>query len=295
MGNSGQSKRVPWIGIALSLVALGAIMFGIGWASGSRGGSLLIEDGRLLVVPNRPGEIESRFVGIPDGEGFTEVRINATSATIAVLPSGPGSPPGVRFTNLDAGVERLGNQLVIDTRDHERRRGFRILDFGLLSLPREITVYLPAGPADSVRIASTSGSVRMDGVSAGVLEVRSTSGSVSGRNLSFTSGTLGSTSGSINISDVDWNDINVQTTSGGIRITGAEIRQGSTRLQVTSGNINLEVNGRRDDFTYSFTSVSGSVRVNGERLRGRTGTGGGGGHPITMNVTSGNIRLDFDS
>jgi len=296
MESSGRkAKRIPWIRIALGLILLGAIMFGHGWISGSRGGSLLIEDGRLRVVPNRLGEIESTFVEIPDGDGFTDIRISATSATIAVVPAGRGVPPGVRFTNLDAGIEYSDNQLIIDTRDHERRRGFQILDFGLFSLPREITVYLPAGLADSVRITSTSGNIRMDGVSATVLEVRSTSGSVNGRNLSFTSGTLESTSGNIDINDVSWNNINVQTTSGRIRIAGADIREGSTRLQVTSGNINLEVNGRRDDFTYGFTSVSGSVRVNGERLRGRTGTGGGGEHPITMNVTSGNIRLDFDS
>jgi len=296
MENNGlKTKRIPWIRIALALILLGSIMFGNGWISGSRGGSFLIEDGRLRVIPNRPDEIESRFVEIPDGDRFADIRINATSATIAVVPASLGMSPGVRFTNLDANIEYLGNQLIIDTRGHEWRRGFQILDFGLFSLPREITVYLPANLVDSVRIASTSGSVRMDGVSATVLEVRSTSGSVDGRNMSFTNGTLESTSGSININDVSWNNINVQTTSGRIRIAGADIREGSTRLQVTSGNISLGVSGRRSDFTYSFTSVSGSVRVNGERLRGRTGTGGGGEHPITMNVTSGNIRLDFDS
>jgi len=296
MENSGRkSKRIPWNGIALALILLGAGMFGIGWASGSRGGSLLIEDGRLRVIPNRPGEIESAFMEIPDGESFTDIRISATTAAIAVIQADPGEPLSVQFSNINAGVERLGSQLIIDTRDRERRMGIPIMDFGFFSLPREITVRLPEGQTDSVRIASTSGSIRMDGVSAEVLEVHSTSGSVNGRNLSFTNGTLKSTSGRININGVGWNSINVQSTSGRIRITGADIREGSTRLQVTSGNINLEVNGRRDDFTYSFTSVSGSVRINGERLRGRTGTGGGGEHPITMNVTSGNIRLDFDS
>jgi len=290
-----QAKRISWNKIALSLILLGAIMFGIGWISGSRGGSLLIEDGRLRVLPNRPGEIESAFMEIPDGERFTDIRISATSATIAVVPADPGLPLSVQLTNLNATVEYLGSQLILDTRDHERRRGFRILDFGPFALPHEITVHLPAGLADSVRITSTSGNIRMDGISAATLELRSTSGSVTGRNLNFTNGTLESTSGNININDVGWNNINVQSTSGRIRITGADIREGSTRLQVTSGNINLEVSGRRDDFTYSFTSVSGSVRVNGERLRGRTGSGGRGGHPITMNVTNGNIRLNFDS
>jgi len=296
MENKGRNaKRIPWNRIALSLILLGAIMFGIGWISGSRGGGLIIEDGRLRVIPNRPGETESTFMEIPDGTRFTDIRISATSAAIEVVHASPGAPLSLQFTNLDANVEYLGNQLIIDTRDHERRRGIQLLGFGLFSLPREITVHLPAGLADSVRITSTSGSICMDGISTTLLEIRSTSGNVNGRNLNFTNGTLESTSGNININDVGWNNINVQTTSGRIRITGADIREGSTRLQVTSGNINLEVSGRRDDFTYSFTSVSGSVRVNGERLRGRTGTGGRGEHPITMNVTSGNIRLDFDS
>ena len=296
MENSGrQPKRIPWNRIALALILLGAIMFGIGWVSGSRGASLLIEDGRLRVIPNRPDEIESTFIEIPDDDRFTNIHISATSATIAIVQAGPGEPLGVRFSNLHAGVEHLDNQLIIDTRDHERRRGFPIMDFDFFASPREITVYLPARLADSVRITSTSGSIHMDGISATMLEVRSTSGSVNGRNLNFANGSLESTSGSININDVGWNNINVQTTSGRIRVTGANIREGSTRLQVTSGNINLEVNGRREDFTYSFTSVSGSVRINGERLRGRAGTGGRGEHPITMNVTSGNIRLNFDS
>jgi len=294
--NKRHAKRIPWIRIGLVLILLGAIMLGIGWLSGFRGGSLKMEDGRLLVIESRPGEIESRFMEIPDGDRFTDIHIRAGSASIVVVPASPDAPLGLQFTNLEANVEYSGNQLIIDTRDHERRDGIIIIRINYCGpIPRrEIVVHLPAGMADSVRITNTSGNIRIDGISTTLLEIRSRSGNINGRNLSFTSGTLENSSGNININDVSWNKLNAQTTSGRIRITGADILEGSTHLQVTAGNINLGVNGRRDDFTYSFTSVSGSVRVNGERLQGRTGTGGRGQHPITMNVTSGNIRLDFD-
>jgi len=65
--------------------------------------------------------------------------------------------------------------------DNERQDALEYYD-GYLSdadsLPREITVHLPAGLADSVRITSTSSSICMDGISTTLLEIRSTSGNI---------------------------------------------------------------------------------------------------------------------
>ena len=372
--NKQHTKRIPWITIALALISLGAIMIATGCISGFRGGTLIIEDGRLRVVRDWLGEIETTFMEIPDGDRFTDIHIRARAASIVVRPADPDAPLSLQFTNLEANVEYSGNQLVIDTRDHEYRRNNIVIHFNYSgSLSREeIVVHLPANKADSVRITNFSGNIRIDDISTALLEVHSASGRISGRNLSFTNGTLESTSGNINLNDVSWNDLSARTISGQIRIAGADICEGSTRLhttsgniqmddisatllearsasgriggrnlsftsgtmestsgnislndvswnnlnartisgqiriagadiheggtqlQATSGNINLGVRGRRDDFTYSLTSTSGSMRVNGERLQGRMGAGGRGEHPIIINVTSGNIRLDFD-
>ena len=372
--NKRHARRIPWITIALVLILLGAIMIGTGWISGFRGGSLIIEDGRLRVVHDWSGEIETTFMEIPDGDRFTDIHIRARAPTILVRPADPDAPLSLKFTNLEANVEYSGNQLIIDTRDHERRNDIPIIHFNYRGPdPRGvIVVHLPAGKADSVRITNTfgniriddisitllevrstsgrisgrnlnftngtlesssgninlndaswndlnartisgqiriagadigegstqlhttSGNIQMDDISATLLEARSTSGRIGGRNLSFTSGTLESSSGNISLNDVSWNNLNARTISGQIRIAGADIREGGTQLQATSGNINLEVRSRRDDFTYNLTATAGSVRINGERLQGRMGVGGRGEHPITMNVTSGNIRLDFD-
>jgi len=317
----GMLRRNIWLIIALGLVALGMILFAAGHSArgGLMGSALVIEDGSLrfhLVAPNVPEE--TTFVEIHDGARFTDIHISALAASIVVVPVSPGAPSGVTFRNLNPGVREDGNRLVIDTRSYEGGTRIDIFNFGFgvstarreieLRIPLEqvdyVTIVNSAGSVriegvsvDSLSVRSTSGSVRLDDLQAQTLEVTGSSGSIRANNIAFANGTIRTTSGSLTMNDARWDNLNANITSGSIRIAGASISDGatdgSTDLRSVSGSVNLEVRGNRNDFRYSLSATSGSVRVDGGRFD-RRAVGGGGAHPITINTTSGSIRLDFD-
>jgi len=308
--------------VALGMVALGGIMLGIGWAAGSRGGNVSIErwfPPRVSVWPVRSGgadfEDSSAFEAFGPMDGIAEIRIAATSASIAVVPAAPGDPAGARFGNLEPSLRRAGDALIIDTRDYERRWTRSLNMFNFHYARREILVELPAGWEGSVAISNvnggarvedlslasleagtTSGSIRLRGLSARALSLSATNGAISGVGLDFIDGSARSVSGSIRFEDSSWESLTAGATNGSIRVSGARLgSRGSTRLTTVSGSVELEALGAREDFSYSLSTVNGSIAVDGQRVGGRSASGGSGAYQIALRTTNGSIRLGFVS
>lgn len=104
---------------------------------------------------------------------------------------------------------------------------------------------------------------------------------------------LNSVSGNIFIDGTAWEWVNAYTVSGDINIVGEPVgdRASSTNTATVSGNINLDIVGYYDHFSYEATSISGSVNI-----RDRTRSSADpriGNHQITADTVSGNVRIDF--
>jgi len=173
-----------------------------------------------------------------------------------------------------------------------------------------------------VKIRTASGSI--DCVDIGsVLEINSASGSVSvkdtraGTVIKTASGSISlekapvdavlfSRSGSIEILEVDGaikidntsgrvlvkdfsGRLYIRTVSGSIGLEEAELT-GESLFQSTSGSIKLELENRREDFRIKATTVSGSVSLFGDKMKGGF-EGGSGAYPLTLGTVSGSIRV----
>jgi len=305
-------RRTPWNRIALALILIGIGMFATGWISGSRGGSIVLEGGRLRIATAGNENIITNM-GISNSTSITEIYINTTSAAVVIVPThSQNQLLNLQLTNLDPTIDYSGNRLSIDTRNTESTRRIQLISFGFTSFRREIRLEIPQDQMDSIRITSTSGRIRIEDVNAAHIETRassgnirlnnvqaetlnarSSSGTIRGENLNFYDGHLQSSSGRINMSDISWYHLNVQTSSGRILVTDADIRQGETRFQSSSGSTTLNVRRSQNGLHYTLSTNSGSIRTNDQRASRGTIEGGNGDSQVSIRTSSGSIRLEY--
>jgi len=183
--------------------------------------------------------------------------------------------------------------------------------------------------ATSVEVNITSGNIRLNDISSDYLQVGSTSGNITssaidtkdfihnirsgnGRlqtinaerfsaeltsgDLSITEGELGAVcitgqSGNITVNDITSQSTNVQLTSGDIRLSGDF--SGETVAQARSGNVSVSTSGERNDYSFDLSVTSGTVRLDGERLRGGITSNPTLENHINITTTSGNITVSF--
>ena len=326
-----RKRRRPWNKIALFLIVLGLAVFGIGWATGARGASIVFSGGWFHVITT--DDDTHTFMGVENFYEITHIYINAASARITIVPtSQPNEILGIGLRNISKdAVESSGNTLTINALGEPLRadyiqfdRGATIQLFGLGVSPgrREIRIQVPPHQMDSINIRSTSGNIfveevhpshleihsssgniNMEDIRAETLSIRSTSGNIRGENLHFSEGSLQSTGGNIIIEDISWSGLSATATSGNVRLSEARIFpvQGlATSAQTTSGNVRLEISNRWPDFSYNIRTNTGNVRIEGEGTRIRNSrrgeqTAGNGDHMIYLRTTSGNIRFYFGS
>ena len=327
-------RRLPWTKLAIFLIAIGVAVWGAGFvASGGRGtGGLYfsLADG-FMAATIGSNEASGQFVPVENAHEITEIIVITSAISVVVEPANRGTGYGVQFINVDPVDMTFSNGvLTINTTSIER--GFQI-DVSFRGR-REIRVRLPdqfehvfvSSSSGSIRVIDTnahyfsltsrsgsihmddvnvgntliantiSGSIRFDDVSGDQFIVASTSGSIRGEELRFMLGEFETVSGSIDLGDVRWSNFSARSTSGSIRITEAVIDPAgdNTQLQSTSGTINLRVDGRPSDFSYTARTTTGSLNIDGSRVSGRNAEGGTGNHVISLQSTSGSVRLSFD-
>jgi DUF4097 and DUF4098 domain-containing protein YvlB len=290
-------KNKNWGKIAWVLILVGAMLCIIGWLMGFRGGSVFFENGRLTVHRSEGTHTPLSF---SDSQEINHIIINTTMASVIIEPLRHGSP-GVTLTNLEPNVLSIENgTLTINTRLSERRIYFFNFGFNNNSTRREIRIHLPADAnLSQLEINCTSGTVRINDISAERINAVVTSGSIRAENITFNEGILRSTSGSVNLTNARWQNLRANSTSGSVRIADGEIidisAHGETILNAVSGSVNLEIRGTREHFNYSLSTGSGTARINGENQRGGTHVNHfDANHSISMSASSGSTRLNFN-
>jgi len=172
-------------------------------------------------------------------------------------------------------------------------------------------VYSNAEKCSYVSIESASGSVTFSG-SGGNVDIRTASGRVdsnidnceavkvitSSGNVALTGTgdiatalTVNTSSGSINVKGAVWRDINLVSGSGSTTVNG-ELR-GNTSVSTASGSVRISVNGDPSQFGYDLTPSSGSIHWNGEKIAKPAISSGSFDNNISVNTSSGSIRVDF--
>jgi DUF4097 and DUF4098 domain-containing protein YvlB len=220
----------------------------------------------------------------------------------------------VTLENIEETSTRIqGSALAIDTRNFERNLG---TFFGFAtSLQQVVRIRIPTNaPApvmeistgsgnvsiegiitDSITINTSSGNVRLSRTVTEHVNISTSSGTIRGTFVEMGNGSLNSNSGRISLDYPEWNSINIRTASGRLSISDALINDGTgeSTFRTSSGSINISIDGSMSDFSYHGRSSSGSIHIDGQRGN-RTISGGNGPHMITLESSSGSIRLEFN-
>ena len=159
---------------------------------------------------------------------------------------------------------------------HTRNQRVQIMNFDFLSAERNYArVYIPADAIlETVAIQTSSGYINAGNFQAKSVEVNSSTGRVQLYNL---------------VGD----NLKVSTTSGDIRLSGEFL--GVSSINTRSGDVRLTTSGIRHDYSLDISTRTGSINIDGERVRNETTVIN---NPILPNhiriaTTSGNINLGF--
>jgi len=310
-------KRINWIKLALVLIVIGLLVYGISWAAGARSGFITFENGWFRVVTS--GNSETHNINISTGQTINEININAGWSNVIIEPAARNADLGVTLSNISQNsVSYTRDTLTINAAEYSRN--IQIMSFGF-NFPRyEIRVQIPAGQdidinittssgtvrvndinPENLNIRTTSGGIRINDINTNSLDLRSTSGSIRSQNLNFSDGNVQSSSGSINLTNASWGNLSARSTSGSIRLRSVlvnDINSGETTVQSSSGSSTIELRNRNSsDFNYTLRASTGSVRADG--MRGNNNfieaTNIAGNHTIRVNASSGSIRLSFNN
>jgi len=321
----------PWGRLALFMIVLGVFLFAVGWISGSRGGRVYFDRG--IRVVSIPQEAQGQAMDMNFSNRVNSISVNTISDGIVFIPTSDAAPRITYSDNSRVSINEADGRLEINVRavnsinivggnvtrstrwqfmgfgrqgvSWNRANNTRFLDFdfdfanfSFSNISGAIRIYVPS-TVHTIEARTTSGSIRMDDIDTSLLNLRSTSGRVTVEGGTHENSHLQSTSGSVNGDATFAGDLYARSTSGSVNIqdnsTSHRHVAGSSGIQLrsTSGSVNFSTRAPVSDFRYSLSSTSGSMRVDGSRLSGRSNSGGSGAVPINASSTSGSVRLDF--
>ncbi len=325
-----KNRKKTWARIGLSLLIVGAILFGVGYAMGGF-------DDLKSTVEVRTGAYDADTIGA--------LRVESISAEV-IVERGDGDKVEITYFEGDReGVDVTVENGILIMRQYDDRRWVDCIGLTwhddrniVVRVPGELAsaeLFSTSGDvalwevsvANELAIGTTSGDVEARG-SAGSLTLSSTSGELDAREMAIagdckagtTSGAIAlldlavggtvkatSTSGSVSISEVDAQGFALGSVSGDIRLSGAAAASGEGEISATttSGEIKLSDTSAA---AYTFGTVSGDVtgvlpgNVRDYTIRTGTVSGRndlpdesyGGSKTIAVTTTSGDIRLTFE-
>jgi hypothetical protein len=305
-----RKPRKLWIpGLILLIAGLG--LFGAGWLSGSRGGSIYLDDDGFHMDINKAGEENGITVTEMDLPAFEVVDVKSGFADIEFIPS---DNYGIEihvpsFYKPEWEVENGKLEINVES---EGDISLQLFNTGFLE--SGIWIYYPEDANfESIKLKSGSGGINAEigyvndkielqsgsgdidavfyeGVEA---EVKTGSGSIDllHEGNGYVKAKVESGSGGINIYGNIWRDLEAKTGSGSIEVEG--VLQGETDIERGSGSV--EVNYEFDGVQgYDISSGTGAIYVNGERHTKNFKEHDNMDDMIKIKTGSGRIEVNYD-
>lgn len=142
-------------------------------------------------------------------------------------------------------------------------------------------------------LLTNSGNIILNEVKADLLNAKVNSGKIILNDIEINnSTTLKTTTGNIEIDDLETMDLTVNSVSG--KVLATDLTATKISVNITSGNIILELEGSKYDYKIDAKSVSGNIYYLGEKM-GKSLNVINGLYEMKLNSTSGNISINFDN
>lgn len=137
-------------------------------------------------------------------------------------------------------------------------------------------------PSEMPRLSFTtsSGDVRMDGISVGNLQGKTASGDVKVMGVRTEELHISATSGDLELEDVKVKKADLSTTSGDVDIEGTK----AEKIHVNTGSGDIKALTSGNDIQADLNSVSGDIRLDMEQSKGME---------ATVNTVSGDIGIKW--
>lgn len=241
-----------------------------------------------------------------DAEPFGDIEIDVGSSNIEILEADRyGYEVDCQNTNKMVCVNKDGRLAIT------QEGGFSLFRFNFSFKSSSIKVYIPRDTQlGNVSIADSSGNVVLKGLSCANLAVKATSGrtelfdtAADTITVEKSSGGIGLdncaaprfdlslTSGSLKAGNIDSGQMKLKLTSGSAKIEGK--LTGETEISVISGNVDLNIDGNKNDYNRDISVVSGNVRIDGDRVRDDDFTNPAAKNSLRVDSTSGDITVNF--
>jgi len=312
--------RIKWNALALACIVLGILLFCAGWLSGSRGGRIYFRNGITIVTHEEMAE-NARAVDLTFANTFSEITVDSGSGRVVLVPTQDARISVVRPYARQIDINENGATLEISARSGNhiglfnfglsshgfaRNRGDRTLfldlnfdfaNFTLRNISNELRVYVPAS-VNEINVRTYSGSINMEDINTNSLNLRASSGRINLTGGTHSNVRMQTSSGSINGNAYFTGDIYARASSGRVSIqdnsTSHSNVNNGIRLGASSGSVTFSTRAPINDFSYSISVSSGSMRVDGSRISGRSTSGGAGRVPINVSTSSGSANLNFN-
>lgn len=275
------------------LITLTVIMFGSFLISGL----IFLAIGGLSSVVINKGQVRTSKV-FPAGE-IRQININTVNTDINIIPVAADNEIKAEFygntvTNIAGKIPELlarqeGGVLSINI-DYPNAA---MLDF-LNSAKLTLDIYIPQEYSGGLFAETISGNFVIGKFNLGNLEFKSMSGALKASSLAASEIKISSTSGKVILTDTE-GTIDISNISGNVEL---ELRSliGDLIIKTISGKVTVSLPGK-SEFGFALSSISGRIENEfGAQLTfadGRTveGTVGEGASKLTVNTTSGEIKL----
>ncbi|MBQ6575057.1 MAG: DUF4097 family beta strand repeat protein [Lachnospiraceae bacterium] len=284
--------------VAACMIPAGAIIAGIGIASGGRAGwSLGFSENGTSV---NAGHVEET-VELDDFENM-ELEISTMDVTIK-----RGDSYSVSYRT------RKGDEPVIENdgltlKIRQPNKIFVMFDFGGLGVDDGYTITVPeeAVPIGidasistgdltvdrvnlSGRIKTSSGDIMISDTEGEMLEIESSTGDINGDKIKVGALSIGSSTGDINILRLFAQDFTSHTSTGDLNINNSEL--GKASIDTSTGDIELSLNGSPDDYSYIVDTSTGDIHVNGDHTEKHYEKENGSKESISIHTSTGDVDV----
>jgi len=308
--------KILWITIAC-IFALGIILTTVAFALGATGSAWYDRQGLHF------GTSERLELADDATEPFENIDVKLRDANVEIVVA---NNYGYEFSYLGMREPRVevrnGTLSIVEHEDNWRINifGWNWSNYALFETGSQLKIYVPrSADLNNVSISTASGdtlfngsqtkvksldcntasgNTRLSGLDLGTLTFNVASGDVRMSDVSATSATFNMVSGWVSYKGAKLETLTFNMTSGDVDFEGEVSRL--LQIRSISGDSNIVLAGSKDDYSFDVRKLSGSVRVNGQRIDGNFDGPGTSSIPssaasghIEIDVTSGDVNINF--
>lgn len=136
---------------------------------------------------------------------------------------------------------------------------------GFNSFNSKVTIYVPRDfVAEEVKLNTGAGNVVLEGLNTDYLYLSAGAGNIDGDRLIAKRVNIDGGVGNIKLTNVDFTNSSYECGIGNLKIEGALL--GKTEIDCGVGEVDLDLEGNKDDYSFDVDAGVGSVRLNGEKI-----------------------------